>query len=49
MRIQARQPKNYGYYRVGAIRGIGGSKKLTPAMNPHLHEVSGRYSIPFKL
>jgi hypothetical protein len=39
MRIQAKQPKNYGYYRVGAIRGIGGGKKLTPSMNTHLHEV----------
>ena len=39
MRIQARTPKNYGFYRVGAIRGIGGGKKLTPPMNPQLHEV----------
>jgi hypothetical protein len=39
MRIQAKQPKNYGYYRVGAIRGIGGGKKLTPSMNTQLHEV----------
>ncbi|XP_028395158.1 sodium/calcium exchanger 3-like [Dendronephthya gigantea] len=38
MRIQAKTPKNYGYYRVGALRGIGGGKKLTPSMNTHLHE-----------
>jgi hypothetical protein len=41
MRIQARKPKNYGYYRVGALRDIGGGKKLTPPMDAHLHEVNG--------
>jgi hypothetical protein len=26
---------------VGALRDIGGGKKLTPPMDAHLHEVSG--------
>lgn len=34
--IKSKQPKNYGYYRVGAIRDLGGSHKLTPKMDPQL-------------
>lgn len=34
--IKSKQPKNYGYYRVGAIRDLGGSHKLTPNMDPQL-------------
>lgn len=37
--IKAKQPKNYGYYRVGAIRDLGGSHKLTPKMDPNLRLV----------
>lgn len=38
--IKSKQPKNYGYYRVGAIRDLGGSHKLTPKMDPKLRVVS---------
>lgn len=38
--IKAKQPKNYGYYRVGAIRDLGGSHKLTPKMDSKLRLVS---------
>ena len=38
--IKSKQPKNYGYYRVGAIRDLGGSHKLTPNMDPQLRLVS---------
>lgn len=38
--IKSKQPKNYGYYRVGAIRDLGGSHKLTPKMDPQLRLVS---------
>ena len=37
--IKSKQPKNYGYYRVGAIRDLGGSHKLTPKMDPKLRVV----------
>ena len=39
--IKSKQPKNYGYYRVGAIRDLGGSHKLRPKMDPKLRVVSG--------
>jgi len=38
--IKSKQPKNYGYYRVGAIRDIGGSHKLRPKMDSKLRVVS---------
>ena len=38
--IKSKQPKNYGYYRVGAIRNIGGSHKLRPKMDSKLRVVS---------
>lgn len=37
--IKSRQPKNYGYYRVGAIRDLGGSHKLRPKMDPKLRVI----------
>ncbi|EDO35472.1 predicted protein, partial [Nematostella vectensis] len=37
--IKAKQPKNYGYYRVGAIRNIGGGHKLKPKMDPRLNMI----------
>ena len=38
--IKSKQPKNYGYYRVGAIRNMGGSHKLRPKMDSKLRVVS---------
>jgi len=37
--IKSKQPKNYGYYRVGAIRDIGGSHKLRPKMDSKLRVI----------
>lgn len=37
--IKSKQPKNYGYYRVGAIRNIGGSHKLRPKMDSKLRVI----------
>lgn len=37
--IKSKEPKNYGYYRVGAIRDIGGGHKLKPKMDPKLNMV----------
>ncbi|KAK3749975.1 hypothetical protein QZH41_008456 [Actinostola sp. cb2023] len=37
--IKSKEPKNYGYYRVSAIRNIGGSHKLKPNMDPRLNMI----------
>lgn len=44
--IKSKQPKNYGYYRVGAIRNIGGSHKLRPKMDSKLRVVGCIYGKP---
>ena len=39
MKIKAKQPKDYGYYRVGALRNFSGGNKLRPKMDGKLKVV----------
>ena len=43
MRIEASRTKNYGYYRVGALRNFGGGRKVVPQVDPKLRLVSSCY------
>ena len=40
LRIESTKTKNYGYYRVGALRSFGGGRKVIPHIEPKLQSVS---------
>ena len=40
MRIESAKTKNYGYYRVSALRNFGGGRKVVPHVEPKLQSVS---------
>ena len=40
LRIESTKTKNYGYYRVGALRSFGGGRKVVPYVEPKLQSVS---------
>ena len=40
MRIESTKTRNYGYYRVGALRSFGGGRKVVPRIEPKLQSVS---------
>jgi len=39
IKIEASKKRNYGYYRVGALRQIGGSRKVVPKVTPKLQGI----------
>ncbi len=39
LRIESTKTRNYGYYRVGALRNVGGARKVVPRIEPKLQTV----------
>lgn len=39
IKIESSKKKNYGYYRVGALRSFGGGRKVVPRVTPKLQEI----------
>lgn len=39
LRIESTKTKNYGYYRVGALRSFGGGRKVIPHIEPKLQSL----------
>lgn len=39
MRIESTKTRNYGYYRVGALRSFGGGRKIVPRIEPKLQNI----------
>ena len=44
LRIESTRTRNYGYYRVGALRSFGGGRKVVPRVEPKLQSVSHHQS-----